>query len=212
MKTGHRVEKDNKGNIIREYEETIMDDEHPRIDGWFLCIAPLERPQLAIAVIVEGGGYGSKSAAPIAAALVLKAKDWAISRRSTHQRIKGRTKGQPRPTATPTTVTSRPHWSDGLCREPPKRGESMQKVWGGAKRNPGIVSETNRRAREAGATDISREEVVQVCSIARFARSLFVTDRVPGVPLRSTPGFMLPPASRDFERQACPRSLLRADC
>lgn len=75
VKTRHRVEKDNKGNIIREYEETIMDNEHPRIDGWFLCIAPLERPQLAMAVIVEGGGYGSKSAAPIAAALVLKAKD-----------------------------------------------------------------------------------------------------------------------------------------
>jgi penicillin-binding protein 2 len=74
-KKRHRVEKDNKGNIIREYEETIMDDEHPRIDAWFLCIAPLEKPQLAIAVIVEGGGYGSKSAAPIAAALVLKAKD-----------------------------------------------------------------------------------------------------------------------------------------
>ena len=46
-----------------------------RWDGWFLCIAPLERPQLAMAVIVEGGGYGSKSAAPIAAALVLKARD-----------------------------------------------------------------------------------------------------------------------------------------
>ncbi|MDQ2936618.1 MAG: penicillin-binding transpeptidase domain-containing protein, partial [Acidobacteriota bacterium] len=74
-KTRHRVEKDNKGNIIREYEETIMDEEHPRIDGWFLCIAPLEHPQLAMAVIVEGGGYGSKSAAPIAAALILKAKD-----------------------------------------------------------------------------------------------------------------------------------------
>ncbi|MDQ6652867.1 MAG: penicillin-binding transpeptidase domain-containing protein [Acidobacteriota bacterium] len=74
-KTRHKVEKDNKGNIIREYEETIMDEEHPRIDGWFLCIAPLEHPQLAMAVIVEGGGYGAKSAAPIAAALVMKAKD-----------------------------------------------------------------------------------------------------------------------------------------
>jgi peptidoglycan glycosyltransferase len=74
-KTRHRVEKDNKGNIIREYEETIMDTDNPRIDAWFLCIAPLERPQLAMAVIVEGGGYGSKAAAPIAAALVLKAKD-----------------------------------------------------------------------------------------------------------------------------------------
>ena len=74
-KTRHKVEKDNKGNIIREYDEVIMDNDNPRIDGWFLCIAPLERPQLAMAVIVEGGGYGSRSAAPIAAALVLKAKD-----------------------------------------------------------------------------------------------------------------------------------------
>ncbi len=74
-KTRHRIEKDNRGNIIREYEEKVMDEENPRIDGWFLCIAPLERPQLAMAVIVEGGGYGSRSAAPIAAALVLKARD-----------------------------------------------------------------------------------------------------------------------------------------
>jgi penicillin-binding protein A len=74
-KTRHKIEKDNKGNVIREYEEVIMDNENPRIDGWFLCIAPLEKPQLAMAVIVEGGGYGSRSAAPIAAALVLKAKD-----------------------------------------------------------------------------------------------------------------------------------------
>ena len=74
-RTRHRIERDNRGNIIREYEEVIMDNENPRIDGWFLCIAPLERPQLAIAVIVEGGGYGSRSAAPIAAALVLKARD-----------------------------------------------------------------------------------------------------------------------------------------
>jgi cell division protein FtsI/penicillin-binding protein 2 len=75
VKTRHKVEKDYKGNIIREYDEVIMDDDHPRIDGWFLCIAPIEKPQLAIAVIVEGGGYGSRSAAPIAAQLVLKARD-----------------------------------------------------------------------------------------------------------------------------------------
>src|SRR5258705_8568546 len=74
-KTRHKVERDSRGNITREYDELIMDEDHPRIDAWFLCIAPLERPQIAIAVIVEGGGFGSKSAAPIAAALVLKARD-----------------------------------------------------------------------------------------------------------------------------------------
>ncbi|HKZ03515.1 MAG TPA: penicillin-binding transpeptidase domain-containing protein, partial [Pyrinomonadaceae bacterium] len=85
-KTRHRIEHDNRGNIIREYEETIMDEDHPRIDGWFLCIAPLERPQLAMAVVVEGGGYGSRSAAPIAAALVLKARDLGYFNVATNQR------------------------------------------------------------------------------------------------------------------------------
>jgi cell division protein FtsI/penicillin-binding protein 2 len=106
-KTRLRVEKDNKGNIIRQYEETIMDEEHPRIDGWFLCIAPLERPQIAMAVIVEGGGYGSKSAAPIAAALVLKAKDLGYFKDvSTKTMPAGSPKGkpgtQPRPRAVAT--------------------------------------------------------------------------------------------------------------
>jgi len=102
VKTRHRVEKDNRGNIIREYEETVMDDEHPRIDGWFLCIAPLERPQLAMAVIVEGGGYGSKSAAPIAAALVLKAKDLGYFKNvSAPTDQKGGQPPRPRNAATP---------------------------------------------------------------------------------------------------------------
>jgi len=107
-KTRHRIEKDNKGNIIREYEETIMDEEHPRIDGWFLCIAPLERPQLAMAVIVEGGGYGSKSAAPIAAALVMKAKDLGYFSGVTNQtgqtggpRVQPGAQRRPRRAATP---------------------------------------------------------------------------------------------------------------
>lgn len=74
IKTRIREEKDPKGNIIRRYEEQILDYDHPRIDSWFLCIAPKDNPVLAIAVIVEAGGYGSRAAAPIAAQLVLKAK------------------------------------------------------------------------------------------------------------------------------------------
>src|SRR5215210_7892067 len=72
-----KVEKDRRGNPIREYWETMLDPEF-RIDSWFLCIAPLDRPQLAIAVIIEGGGYGAKAAAPVAAALVLKARDLGL--------------------------------------------------------------------------------------------------------------------------------------
>lgn len=70
-----KIEKDARGNIIRQYEQIVLDEEHPRIDGWFLCLAPLDHPVMSIAVVIEGGGYGSRSAAPVAAALVLKAKE-----------------------------------------------------------------------------------------------------------------------------------------
>jgi ribosomal protein S9 len=101
-KTRLRIQKDNRGNIIGQVQEIIMDEEHPRIDGWFLCIAPIERPQLAIAVIVEGGGYGSKSAAPIAAALVMKARDLGYFKGvSAQPPAPTGTQRQPRPRATP---------------------------------------------------------------------------------------------------------------
>jgi peptidoglycan glycosyltransferase len=100
-RTRHRIEKDSKGNIIREYEETMMDQDHPRIDAWFLCIAPLEHPQLALAVIVEGGGYGSKSAAPIAAALVMKARDLGYFNKASSQKEKQGSQRQSRGSASP---------------------------------------------------------------------------------------------------------------
>jgi membrane peptidoglycan carboxypeptidase len=76
-KTVKKYERDRRGNIIREYEQVVISEEK-RIDSWFLCIAPLEYPQIAMAVIIEGGGYGSKAAAPVAAALVLKAKELGL--------------------------------------------------------------------------------------------------------------------------------------
>ena len=77
IKTVKRYERDRRGNIIREYEQIVLSNEK-RIDSWFLCIAPLDFPQLAMAVIIEGGGYGSRAAAPVAAALVLKAKELGL--------------------------------------------------------------------------------------------------------------------------------------
>jgi peptidoglycan glycosyltransferase len=76
-KTFKKQIRDRKGKVIKEVEEVVMSPE-PRIDSWFLCIAPLERPVLAMAVIVEGGGYGAKTSAPIAANLVLKARDLGL--------------------------------------------------------------------------------------------------------------------------------------
>lgn len=72
------TERDFKGKIIRQYEEIVM-HEKLRSDAWYLSFAPLEKPVMAMAVLLEGPGpgisfYGGKNAGPIAAQLILKAK------------------------------------------------------------------------------------------------------------------------------------------
>ncbi len=72
------IERDFKGKIIGQHEETLFYDKL-RSDAWYLSFAPLEKPVMAMAVLLEGPGpgisfYGGKNAAPIAAQLILKAK------------------------------------------------------------------------------------------------------------------------------------------
>lgn len=48
-----------------KYDEKTV-QERLRDHSWFIAFAPAEAPQIAIAVLVENGGYGSTGAAPIA--------------------------------------------------------------------------------------------------------------------------------------------------
>jgi peptidoglycan glycosyltransferase len=72
------IEHDPKGKIIGQHEEIVMADKL-RSDAWYLSFAPLEKPVMAMAVLLEGPGpgisfYGGKNAGPVAAQLILKAK------------------------------------------------------------------------------------------------------------------------------------------
>ncbi len=64
-----------------EYQKGVT---QKRTDSWFICIAPLgpegnpEAPQLSIAVVVEGGGFGATTAAPIAIAVIKKARQLGL--------------------------------------------------------------------------------------------------------------------------------------
>ena len=60
-----------------DYKDFLTYD---RTDGWFICIAPLENPQLAIAVVIEdiGSKFGGQTAAPVAANVILKARDLGL--------------------------------------------------------------------------------------------------------------------------------------
>jgi penicillin-binding protein A len=74
LKTVKKKRKNDKGEWV-EYDAPVM---YERTDSWYISIAPLEKPQLAIAVVVEGGGYGATTAAPIAARIVMKARDLGL--------------------------------------------------------------------------------------------------------------------------------------
>jgi penicillin-binding protein 2 len=41
-------------------------DERLRDHAWFVAYAPADRPRIALAVLVENGGFGAQAAAPIA--------------------------------------------------------------------------------------------------------------------------------------------------
>ena len=64
------------------------------------------------------------------------------------------------------------------------------KAWGGAKRNPRLtIRNKTERAKRAIA---QRCDLLMMKGVAHFAGSAVVFND-PGVPLRSTPGFMLSP-------------------
>jgi penicillin-binding protein 2 len=41
-------------------------DERLRDHAWYIAYAPVDRPRIALAVLVENGGFGAQAAAPIA--------------------------------------------------------------------------------------------------------------------------------------------------
>jgi penicillin-binding protein 2 len=48
-----------------KYDEKKVAERH-RDHSWFIAFAPIENPKIALAVIVENGGFGARAAAPIA--------------------------------------------------------------------------------------------------------------------------------------------------
>ena len=48
-----------------KYDEAKV-AERLRDHSWFIAFAPVENPKIALAVIVENGGFGARAAAPIA--------------------------------------------------------------------------------------------------------------------------------------------------
>lgn len=61
---------------------------HGQDHGWFIAYAPVDDPKIAIAVLVENGGYGSISAAPIASLLIEQYLTGEINREYVYRYVK----------------------------------------------------------------------------------------------------------------------------
>lgn len=61
---------------------------HGQDHGWFICFAPMDDPKIAVAVLIENGGYGSISAAPIASLLVEQYLTGEIDRKYVYNYVK----------------------------------------------------------------------------------------------------------------------------
>ncbi|MEO6587962.1 MAG: penicillin-binding transpeptidase domain-containing protein [Pyrinomonadaceae bacterium] len=74
LKTIKKKRRDENGKLV-EYNAPVM---YERTDSWYISFAPLEKPQLVIAVVVEGGGYGATISAPIASRVIMKARELGL--------------------------------------------------------------------------------------------------------------------------------------
>lgn len=74
LKTVKKKRRDKNGQLV-EYNSPVM---YERTDSWYISFAPLEKPQVAIAVVVEGGGYGATISAPIASRVIMKARELGL--------------------------------------------------------------------------------------------------------------------------------------
>lgn len=61
---------------------------HGQDHGWFISYAPLDNPKIAVAVLVENGGYGSISAAPIASLMIEQYLNGEIGRERIYRYVK----------------------------------------------------------------------------------------------------------------------------
>jgi len=58
---------------LPEDKETIEEEEVPykfRDHSWFVAVAPAERPELAVSILIEHSGTGGGTAAPIAKMII----------------------------------------------------------------------------------------------------------------------------------------------
>jgi penicillin-binding protein 2 len=67
-KTGTAQVVEMKGQIVKSEQLAYLIRDH----AWFIAFAPAEKPEIAVAVLVEHGGHGGAAAAPIAKKIIEK--------------------------------------------------------------------------------------------------------------------------------------------
>ncbi len=119
---------------LRKGENEDHVEKHFRDHAWFVCYAPAEHPEIAVAVLVEHGGHGGSAAAPIAKEVI---QAYLESKRQPD--AVGPQRGEPPPV---TNVADRTDGDADAAR--PGTGPRVAA-------EAGRRSEVGRQAREGGA-------------------------------------------------------------
>jgi penicillin-binding protein 2 len=67
-KTGTAQVVEMKGGYVKTEQLTYFNRDH----AWFVSYAPVQNPQIAVAVLIEHGGHGGDAAAPLAKKVIEK--------------------------------------------------------------------------------------------------------------------------------------------
>ncbi len=78
----------NPANVEIAGKTGTAQNPHGRDHGWFTSFAPMENPQIVVTVLVENGGFGSRSAAPIASLIIEQHLTGEIKRQNIYNYVK----------------------------------------------------------------------------------------------------------------------------
>lgn len=126
-------------NILMCGKTGTVQNPHGKNHSVFIGFAPMDNPKIAIAVIVENGGYGGSYAAPISSFIVEKYLTDSIKPRSNGYTVKAFSETNLLPALIDKTKKVKPTKLDSLKL---KKADSLKKVKDSLKIKPAVLKQT----------------------------------------------------------------------
>ncbi len=143
-------------NILMCGKTGTVQNPHGKNHSVFIGFAPMNNPKIAIAVIVENGGYGGSYAAPISSFIVEKYLTDSIKPRANGYTVKAFAETNLLPALIDKTKKFKPTRLDSLKL---KRADSLKKVKDSLKVEPALLKQTVANKLKVNQPDINHKPV-----------------------------------------------------